>query len=91
MWQHHEGYIYFVNKSWSYDTRPMDLEEMAGRLSSLQASFRSWDMEVFGSVHNNLKQLRKNLDAERGGMLYWGPTPCKKELVSGDRVSENIS
>jgi hypothetical protein len=68
--------------SWGHDSRPLDLEGMAGRLAKLQSSFRSWDRDVFGLVRKKLKCLRKDLDAERGSTLYRGLTPQEKNLMS---------
>jgi hypothetical protein len=68
--------------SWGHDSRPLDLEGMAGILAKLQSSFRSWDRDVFGSVQKKLKRLRKDLDVERGSTLYRGLTPRENNLMS---------
>jgi hypothetical protein len=39
-------------------------------------------LDVFGSVRNKLKRLRKDLDEERGSTLYRGPTVWEKNLMN---------
>ena len=50
MWKSHGEYTDFVNSSWDPGPGPADLSATARALTSLQASLKSWDREVFGSV-----------------------------------------
>jgi hypothetical protein len=82
MWKSHGEYTDFVNSSWDPGPGPTDLFATARALTSLQASLKSWDHEVFGSVKKQIKQLRKELEEERGSTLYRGPTVKEREIMA---------
>ena len=82
MWKSHGEYTDFVNSSWDPGPGPADLSATARALTSLQASLKSWDREVFGSVKKQIKQLRKELEEERGSTLYRGPTVKEREIMA---------
>ena len=82
MWKSHGEYTDFVNSSWNPGPGPADLSAAARALTSLQASLKSWDHEVFGSVKKQIMQLRKELEEERGSTLYRGPTVKEREIVA---------
>ncbi|KAG2539975.1 hypothetical protein PVAP13_9NG509928 [Panicum virgatum] len=82
MWKSHGEYTDFVNSSWDPGPGPADLSAATRALTSLQASLKSWDREVFGSVKKQIKQLRKELEEERGSTLYRGPTVKEREIMA---------
>ena len=72
----------FVNQAWDPGIGECNLSTMAASLSALQSSLRSWDRDVFGSVRLKLKNLREQLEEERGHTLYRGPTDREKRLMT---------
>jgi hypothetical protein len=81
MWQRHEAYTDFVNQSWDCCSDSVGLDGLAKKLASLQGAFRSWDMDVFGSIRGNLKKLREDLAKERSHTMYRGPTEREQRLM----------
>lgn len=57
------------------------LSDVATSLTSLQSSLKNWDKTVFGSVKNQLKKLREDLETERSSTLYRGPTDRERSLM----------
>lgn len=81
MWQTHGEYKEFVERVWDSGDGA-DLTQVVGALKSLQGSLRSWDREVFGSVKQQVTQLRGDLEAERSSNLYRGPTTREKAILA---------
>ncbi|KAG2583695.1 hypothetical protein PVAP13_6KG193318 [Panicum virgatum] len=82
MWKSHGEYMDFVTRTWDPGDGTQDLAAAAGALSSLQGSLKAWDREVFGSVKKQGKELRAELEVERNGTLYRGPTAKERELMA---------
>jgi hypothetical protein len=72
MWRSHGEYVDFVNRSWDPGSASCDLAAASSALMSLQTSLKTWDREVFGSVKQQVKQLRADLEEERNSTLYQG-------------------
>lgn len=71
----------FVNQAWDPGIGDGDLQSVADALEGLQGSLRVWDHNVFGSVRQNLKSLRGEIEKERTSTLYRGPTEREGALV----------
>lgn len=82
MWKSHGEYMEFVNQTWDPGSGPFDLESASNALASLQRSLKKWDREVFGSVKQQLKDLRKELEVERSSTLYRGPTDKERAIMA---------
>jgi hypothetical protein len=72
----------FVKQAW--DPGPCDagLSGVAGSLLSMQRSLIEWDRMVFGSVRNQIKELREQIEVEQAGSLYRGPSERERSLMS---------
>lgn len=81
MWKDHGEYMEFVNQSWDPGPGSTDLAAM---VSALHRSKRRLKMgrEVFGSVKKQIKELRAELEEERGNTLYRGPTVREREIMA---------
>jgi hypothetical protein len=82
MWQRHGDYMDFVNRSWDPGIGTLDLETVSNALSALQTSLKTWDKDVFGSVKQQVKELRAELEAERSSTLYQGSTNREREVMA---------
>lgn len=82
MWKSHGEYMEFVNRVWDPSSDPPDLSVASSALLSLQGSLKTWDREVFGSVKQQVQQLRAELETERSTTLYRGPTDKERNLVA---------
>jgi len=80
MWKSHGEYIEFVNRTWDPGTDASDLFAASAALSSMQFALKRWDREVFGSVKQQVKDLRAELELERSQSLYRGPTDKEKSI-----------
>ncbi|CAD6237159.1 unnamed protein product [Miscanthus lutarioriparius] len=72
----------FVNRSWDPGPGTGDLSTAASALLALQNSLKTWDRDVFGSIKQQVKSLRAELEAERSSTLYQGPTDRERHLVA---------
>jgi hypothetical protein len=81
MWQHHDDYGGFVNQNWDPGPGGGDLLSLASSLTNMQRALKDWDRNIFGSVQNNLKRLRKELEEERSNTMYRGPTERERCLM----------
>jgi hypothetical protein len=72
----------FVTKTWDPGSGVLDLTAASAALSSLQSSLKTWDREVFGSVKQQVKDLRAELEVERSGTLYRGPTEKERSVMA---------
>ena len=88
MWKSHGEYIEFVNRTWDPGTDASDLFAASAALSSMQFALKRWDREVFGSVKQQVKDLRAELELERSQSLYRGPTETDRQ---GEIHSETAS
>lgn len=75
-------YMDFVNQTWDPGSGPLDLSAAFSALLSLQNSLKTWDREVFGSVKQQVKDLRAELEVERSSSLYWGPMDKERSVVA---------
>lgn len=82
MWKTHGEYNEFVNKSWDPGPGRADLSTVANTLSTLQGALKTWDRDVFGSVTKQVKELRAQLEEERGNTLYRGPMDRERSIMS---------
>lgn len=82
MWKSHGDYMEFVNWTWDPGSGSCDLSTTSSALMSLQSALKSWDREVFGSVKQQVKELSAELESERSGSLYRGPTTKEHEVVA---------
>jgi hypothetical protein len=82
MWRSHGEYVDFVNRSWDLGSGSCDLAAASSVLMSLHTSLKTWDREVFGSVKQQVKQLRADLEEERSSTLYRGPMDRERNLMS---------
>lgn len=89
MWQQHGDYVDFVNRAWDPGIGTPDLGTVSDALSALQTSLKTWDREVFGSVKKQVKELREELEVERSGTLYRGPTDREREVMA--KLSEVLA
>jgi hypothetical protein len=79
----------FMTSTWDPGDKDMDLTAVAGALSSLQTSLKTWDKEVFGSIKQQVKKLREDLEVERARSLYRGPSSAEKSIM--DRLAIILS
>jgi hypothetical protein len=89
MWRSHGEYMDFVTRTWDLGDGDMDLTAVAGALSSLQTSLKTWDKEVFGSIKQQVKKLGEDLEVERARSLYRGPSSAEKSIM--DRLAIIVS
>lgn len=82
MWKTHGEYNEFVNKSWDPGPGRADLSTVANILSTFQGALKTWDRDVFGSVTKQVKELRAQLEEERGNTLYRGPMDRERSIMS---------
>ena len=82
MWQRHDNYLRFVERTWDPGPGTSDLSSVASSLAALRSSLSSWDKEVFGSVKEKIKSIREKLEEERSDNLYRGPTVREKNLMA---------
>lgn len=68
---------------------------MHGNLGDLQSVLRQWDRDVFASVRNELRGLRRRMDELRHQSVRRGPTreeceiaKCIAELLAREEVME---
>lgn len=81
MWQRHENYEDFARQAWVTGHGTCSLSDVARSLTSLQSLLKKWDKTDFGSVKNQLKKLREDLESERSSTLYRGPTNRERSLM----------
>lgn len=82
MWKKHGEHMEFVNRSWDPGPGTSDLFVAANALSSLQHSLKTWDREVFGSVKEQARDLRAELEEVRSSTLYNGPMDREREIMA---------
>ena len=82
MWKQHGEYMEFINRTWDPGPGDGDLSAVAGALSAMQNALKTWDRDVFGSVRNQIKELRSQLEDERASSLFSGPSSRECEIMS---------
>lgn len=81
-WKSHGDYMDFITRTWDPGSASGDLTTVSTALMSLQNSLKSWDKEVFGSVKQQVKELKAELEMERSGTLYRGPTDKERSVMA---------
>lgn len=81
MWQRHDDYVEFVQRTWDPGTVQPDLASVSTTLKTVQSSLVVWDATVFGSVKKQIKQLQQELEKERNSSLYRGPSTNEKRIM----------
>jgi hypothetical protein len=82
MWRSHGEYMDFMTSTWDPGDRDMDLTAVAGALSSLQTSLKTWDKEVFGSIKQQVKKLREDLVGHTPRVLMQGRKNSRRRTPS---------
>jgi hypothetical protein len=82
MWKSHGEYMDFVNQTWDPRSGPLDLAVAFSALLSLQNSLKTWDKELFGSIKQQVKDLRAELEVERSSSLYRGSMDKEHSVVA---------
>jgi hypothetical protein len=82
MWKSHGEYKEFVNRAWDLGPGSFNLSAVSSAILSLQSSLKSWDREVFGSVKQQVRVLRDELETERSHSLYRGPSDREHSVMS---------
>jgi hypothetical protein len=76
-----------VKDSWGDAIQNMrHLQQTLGRM---QLSLQEWDRSVFGSVKQELRNLRQELEDERRHALFTGPSRQERQLMA--RISELLA
>lgn len=82
MWKRHGEYMEFVNQTWDPGLGTLFLSVVSAALLSLQSSLKKWAREVFGSMKQQVKDLRAELETKRSNTLYHGPTDKEQGMVA---------
>jgi hypothetical protein len=93
MWRRHPSYKDTISSSWANGCR--SLSDVHGNLGDLQSVLRQWDRDVFASVRNELRGLRRGMDELRHQSVRRGPTreeceiaKCIAKLLAREEVME---
>jgi hypothetical protein len=87
MWRRHHTYNSTVMGAWQGGCA--SLGDIVTTLSNLQTTFSSWEHEEFGSVRNELKKLRTQLERERRKNMSSGPSREERRIMH--RLSELLA
>jgi hypothetical protein len=82
MWQRHQDYGPFVERTWDPGPEPCNLAMVASSLAGLRSSLSTCDKKFFGSVKARLRTIHVQLEEERNATLYRGPTARERGLMA---------
>lgn len=89
MWRRDPSYKHLVDVNWSSLDRPSTMNQLTANLDSISCSLSDWEHSTFGSVRNEVRKLRTELERVRRSSIRSGPTRRETQLMS--RMSELLS
>ncbi|XP_073355316.1 uncharacterized protein [Aegilops tauschii subsp. strangulata] len=86
MWEQEDSFSAMVEQAWRVDQPATNVSELAAKLSHVAVSLKRWGRTTFGSVRQELRELRKQLAELRAEPTRVGPGVEEKKVQ--DRIVE---
>jgi len=82
MWRRDSSYTRMVETAWSRLDNPMNLSQLSSQLEGMTGMMKVWEKSSFGSVRQELKRLRRELESVRCSSVRSGPTRRERQLMA---------
>ena len=86
MWETHVDFYSMVEQTWKNAGESTCLAEVQAKLDSLSSTLKNWNRDTFGSVRQELRQLKIKLEELRAVPDRVGPS--REEIKIQDRLVE---
>ncbi|XVE83692.1 hypothetical protein DITRI_Ditri16bG0107000 [Diplodiscus trichospermus] len=61
IWTKHPDFLPLVEESWSHEIDGTPIQLLVGKLKRLKNALKKWNKEVFGNIHDKVKELHNDL------------------------------